>query len=275
MSLTVEKIAQHVRDHRCFSHKIFENWATMQPDAKTVGALFHQIQCFCASTRPGGKFPDALAEIGLDHESHLLQEIVESEENHGPELATMAGFIMNRAAGEDICDDLDDQDLVETTLKNCSDQLLGNLPNYDREKGLAVQTRKAISVFDGRMRTDSDSTYRNLGVAVALEMISNRQLIPGEKHCLVDSGNYDVDMSEPEMHYLLEHWGEAGAEIQHEKNALEALSSVMNEQTTPLIMEGVDDFLDSLAGLWDLLDSALLGSGQRPASVSQHAVAAQ
>ncbi len=275
MNSTVEKIAQHIREHRCYSHPIFQNWASMQPDAKTVGALFHQIQSFCASTRPGGRFPDALAEIGLGRESHLLQEIVESEENHGPELATMAGFIMNRAAGEDLCKDLYNQNLVEATLKNCSDDLLGSLPGYDPESGLAVQTRKAIAVFDGRNKMDSDSTYRNLGVAVALEMISNRQLIPGEKHCLVDSGIYKADLNEPEMHYLLEHWGEAGAEEQHEKNAFEALNSVTNNQTLPLIMEGVDDFLNSLAGLWDLLDAALLGSGQRHPDVSRQAVAAE
>jgi hypothetical protein len=263
MDSSVAKIADRIRNHRCYTHPIFENWARVRPGANTVGALFHQIQCFCASTRPGGKFPGALAGLGLDRQSHLLQEIVESEENHGPELATMAGFILNRAAGTSVCEDLSDQEAVESTLRDCSDQILGNLPDYDLETGLAVQTRRAIAVFERRNRTDPETTYRNLGTAVALEMISNRQLIPGEKHCLVDSGIYDADINQQEMHYLLEHWGEAGAEIQHEKNAFAAIESVVDEKTLPLILAGVDDFLNALVDLWDLLDSALLGSGQR------------
>jgi hypothetical protein len=263
MDSSVAKIADHIRNHRCFSHPIFENWAEVRPSAETVGALFHQIQCFCASTRPGGRFPEALAGLGLDQQSHLLQEIVESEENHGPELATMAGFIMNRAAGTEVCNDLYDQTAVESVLRDCSDHILGNLPGYDLETGLALQTRRAIAVFARRNNTDPETTYRNLGTAVALEMISNRQLIPGEKHCLVDSGIYDADIDQPEMHYLLEHWGEAGAEIQHEKNAFEALESIVDKQTLPVILAGVDDFLNALVGLWDLLDSALLGSGQK------------
>lgn len=263
MDSSVAKIADRIRNHRCYTHPIFENWARVRPGANTVGALFHQIQCFCASTRPGGKFPGALAGLGLDRQSHLLQEIVESEENHGPELATMAGFILNRAAGTSVCKDLSDQEAVESTLRDCSDQILGNLPDYDLETGLAVQTRRAIAVFERRNRTDPETTYRNLGTAVALEMISNRQLIPGEKHCLVDSGIYDADINQQEMHYLLEHWGEAGAEIQHEKNAFAAIESVVDEKTLPLILAGVDDFLNALVDLWDLLDSALLGSGQR------------
>lgn len=233
------------------------------PEHETVGALFHQIQCFCASTRPGRSVPAALEEIGLSNESKLIQEIAESEEDHGPELATMAGFILNKAAGAEICSDLYDQEDVEAKLKDYSDKILGSLPGYDPETGLMMQTRKAISVFDRRKQSDRDSTYRNLGTALALEIISNRQLIPGEKHCFVDSGIYGTSLEEAEMHYLLEHWGETGAEEQHEKNAMDAVSSVLNEETAPLIVEGADEFLDSLAGVWDLLDSALLHSGYK------------
>jgi len=108
---------------------------------------------------------------------------------------------------------------------------------------------------------DKDATYRNLGTALALEMISNRQLIPGEKHALVDSGVYKANLNEAEMHYLLEHWGEVGAEQQHEKNAIEAVGLVADERAQRLIKEGADDFLNSLTALWDLLDTSLLQSG--------------
>jgi len=256
----MDSILSFIRSHRCYQHRVFEDWATVKPDAGTVGALFHQIQNFCAATRPGGQFPDALAALGLDEQSRLIQEIVESENGHGPELAMMAGYIVNRAAGKKVVNDLVDQAAVEAKLREFSDELLGSIPGYGAD-GLAVQTREAINVFNGRNDSSRQATIRNLGTAIALEMVSNNHLIPGEKHCLIDSGLYGVSIDEPEMHYLLEHYGEIGAEQQHEKNAIEAVASVLDEETAPLVMEGARDFLDSLERLWDLLDSALLQSG--------------
>lgn len=261
MTLTIDTLIETVRNHRCYTHPIFEHWAAVDPETEVIGALFHQIQNFCASTRPGLRFPDALEAHGMVREKHLLQDIVESEANHGPELATMAGYVLNRRAGRAVCRDLGDQQAVEATLKECSDRLLGSLPGYDRASGLTVQARKAIAVFERRGLDDRDATLRNLGTALALEMISNRQLIPGEKTCLIDSGLYGASFDDPEMHYLLEHFGETGAESQHEKNAYEAVAAVLDAETGALIEEGARDFLDALANLWDVLDASLLHSG--------------
>ncbi|MDS0139965.1 hypothetical protein ACWEF6_06615 [Amycolatopsis sp. NPDC004772] len=264
MSIAIDDLVNRIRSHRCYRHPIFDHWAAQPPKPAAVGALFHQIRNFCDATRPGGKFPEALAMHKLSTESALLQEIVESEENHAPELATMAGYIVNRAAGREVFEDLYDQEGVEAGLKTFSDELLAGLPGYDPRTGLLAQTRRARAAFDGRQQVDRESTIRNLGTALALEMISNRQLIPGEKVALVDAGTYGADLADAEMHYLLEHWGEIGAEQQHEKNAIAAVGSVLNAETEALIVEGVDVFLDSLAALWDVLDAALLASG-RPA----------
>ncbi len=261
MSTFAETLARKVENHRCYSHPIFDHWATSKPDADTIGALFHQIQKFCASTRPGWNFPTALKDIGLASQGALMQEIVESESNHGPELATMAGHIVNRAANATVLADVYDQKAVEAKLKTLSDTILGTLPGYDSSTGLATQTRRAIEVFERRKLTDESSTYKNLGSALALEIISNRHLIPGEKHCLVDSGTYNARLDEPEMHYLLEHWGEVGAEQQHEKNAMEATGSITDPKLQSLLSQGADEFLDSLTAFWDLLSSSLLQSG--------------
>jgi len=266
MAKSIDEILDYIRGHRCFSHPIFEHWAHGDPQPETIGALFHQIQCFCASTRPGWNFPQALAHHNLTAQSHLLQEIVESESNHGPELAMMAGHVINRRSSRRIASDLKDHEKVEGQLRACSDQLLGTLPGYDKATGLTRQTRKAIAVFDRRKLMDRTSTLQNLGTALALELISNEHLIPGEKLCLLDSGLYGVSLDEPEMHYLLEHWGEVGAEQQHQKNAIAAVSMVLDDTTEPLIFDGVNEFLTSLVSLWDLLDSALLMSGYREAA---------
>jgi len=257
----VGELTAIIESHRCYSHPIFMNWAKVRPAPPVIGALFHQIQCFCAATRPGWSFPKSLYELGSAEQAKLLQEIVESEEDHGPELAAMAGHIVNRAAGEIVFRDLGNQEKVETGLKSFSDGLLSQLPGYDQETGLTVQARKAIGVFERRKQAGRDDTLRNLGAALALEVISNRHLIPGEKHCLVDAGHYGASLDEPEMHYLLEHWGEVGAESQHERNAIDAVNQSLNDEDRPLIVEGIYEFLDSLCALWDVLDTALLQSG--------------
>lgn len=259
---TIDHLVDDIRQHRCYTHPVFQHWAANRPSPDVLAALFHQIQKFCASTRPGWDFPAALAGHDLLRESELLTEIVESEADHGPELARMAGFIVNQATGEHACPDIYDQADVEARLKKQSDRILGSLPGYTPDEGLTVQARQAIAVFDRRKRTDLEATFRNLGTALALEMISNNHLIPGEKICLVDSGAYGASIDQPEMHYLLEHWGEVGAEQQHEKNAVAAVASVLDDTTEPLIRQGAMEFLDALAGLWDLLDSALLQSGR-------------
>ena len=258
MEMLVDEIVASVVSHRCCSHPVFEHWAEKSPTTEVVGALFHQIRHFCDSTRPGRNLPMALKEIGLSEGCELLTEIVESEEDHGPQLATMAGHILNRVSGQTICPNLYDQESVEERLKTCSDYVFGSLSGYDSETGVMPQTRDAMAVFERRNLTDRESIFRNLGTALALEIVSNRHLIPGEKRCLVDSGLYETSLQEPQMHYLLEHFGETGAEAKHEQNAVNAVASVLNGGNRHLFQQGADDFLDSLSALWDLLDSAIL-----------------
>jgi hypothetical protein len=260
--LTVEVLTDRVLNHRVYDHAVFTHWADSPPGAPATAAMFHQIQKFCASTRPGLGFSEGLARIGLDEQRRLIDEIVASESGHGPELATMAGHVVNRIGPEPVFVDVNDQAAVEGGLRASSDQLLGSLPGYDRTEGLTVQARTAIGVFERRALTDPEATYRNLGTALALEIISNQSLIPGEKRAIVDSGNYGVTLDDPELHYLAEHWGECGAEQQHEKNVIEAVAGAIDPTTAPLISAGVDDFIQSVANLWDLLDSALLQSGE-------------
>jgi len=263
MTRTVDDVLEYVRAHRCFHHPIFRSWAAVNPAPDVVAALFHQIQSFCAATRPGWNLHEALARHGLGKQSCLLEEIARREVSHGPQLARMAGHIINRRGGRTVCPDLDDQDAVERQLRDDSDRILGTLPGYDHTTGLMRQTRKAIEVFERRKAMDRDTTIRNLGTSLALAMISNGQLIPGEKHCLVDSGLYGVRLNDPEMRYLREHFGELGVEQQHETNAIAAVREALNADSEGLLMEGIDDFLDSLVRLWDLLDAALLASGYR------------
>ncbi len=266
--ITIETLVHHIQDHRVYSHPMWDHWADARLTAPVMAAMFHQIQNFCASTRPGLGFPKGLDTLGLKQQRKLIEEIVESESGHGADLARMAGHLVNQCNADLLMENLDDQSLVERVLKLFSDSILGTLPGYDYVTGLLPQTVAAIAVFERRRNTDKDLTWKNLGTALALEIISNQSLIPGEKKALVDSGNYHVSLDQTEMHYLAEHWGEAGAEQQHEKNVVEAVATALTEDNAHLIAQGVDDFLNSLANLWDVLDASLLQSGIRHTGAS-------
>lgn len=259
--MSANKLVSYIKSHRCYTHPIFQNWVLVKPNRDVVAALFHQIRSFCDSTRPVHNLPHALIQNGFSNESGLVKSIAESEENHGPQLATMAGYVLNKMGNEPLFDDLYDTETIEAYLKSKSDALLGNLPGYDIKTGLLIQNENARKVFEARKKTDSEILYKNLGTTLALEMISNGHLIPGEKYALLDSNLYPISIEDKEMHYLKEHWGEVGAEAMHEDAALSAISSVINTENEKLIFDGAQEFLDSLLLLWDTLDSSLLGSG--------------
>jgi hypothetical protein len=77
----------------------------------------------------------------------------------------------------------------------------------------------------------------------------------------VDSRQYRVSLEDPEMHYLAEHWGELGAEQQHEQNVIEAVTAAVTPDNERLIEQGALDFCNALARLWDVIDASLLQSG--------------
>ena len=261
--MLVEKLVNYIENHSCFSHPIFKNWVRAEPSVEVVSALFHQIRSFCDSTRPVYNLAENLVKNGFSKESDLIASIAESEKNHGPELATMAGHIINKMSANTVFDNLYDQQCIENYMKEKSDLLLERLPGYDKKTGLLIQTKASRNVFEGRKEKGLASLLKNLGATLALEIISHRQLIPGEKYCLVDSKLYGVSLEDEEMHYLSEHWGEAGAEAMHEEAVYNALKSIMDTDNNSLVFLGASLFLESLSSLWDVLDASLLGSGHR------------
>jgi len=248
----------HIRNHRCYTHPIFHRWASAGPDAERIGALFHHIQRLCACTRPALSFERGLARLGLDEECEILASIVKSEEDHGPQFATMAAHVMNHRSGDRLFPDLADQGAIEAALAACSRRQLGALPGYDAEPASLPADRRVWEVFGRRAKDDAESTYLNIGSLLAIELLANGHIIPGEVHCLVDAKLYGVASEDPEMEYLDEHAGEAGAENWHERAAIRAVQGVLTPANEELVFRGVDDCLEAVADLWDVLDQQLL-----------------
>lgn len=248
----VEDLVGRVRGHRLYGHPIWTRWQRCLPPAPVTGALFHQWQKFCASTRPGFVFPEGLRNLGWFDQSDLIERIATDEQGHGTELARMAGHIVNRCDRTEIFPDVSARRTVEAGLKAYSDQLLGSLPGYDRYEGLTAQAAAAINVFERRGKHDPVTTVMNLGTALALAVTGTGSIIAGQKRALVDSGHYQVSIDDPEMRYLRQHRESDETDVVH------AVATVLDEETGHLIERGVDDFLDSVSALLDLLDSALL-----------------
>jgi hypothetical protein len=256
--MNLEQLVDHVRHHRAYTHTIFHSWVKAKPRPDVVGALFHHIQSLCACSRPAWNFEVALTALDRPNECKIFKNIVKSEEDHGPQLATMAALIVNRAAHEPVFPDLHEQTQVERGLQAFSSRFFGSLPGYDRATGSLPQDRRVRAVFDRRKEVDRDSTYRNIGALLAIEMLANGQIIPGEQHCLVESGLYGLAMDDVGMEYLREHAGDDGAEQWHEQQATQAVGAMLDAGSAALIFDGTRECLDAVCGLWDLLEATLL-----------------
>jgi len=256
MSELINRLVDRIRSHRCYHHPMFKHWVQVKPSWEVIGAFYHHMQCTCSASRPGWNFEKGLQLLGA--KTQTLRAIVASEENHGPHLATMTGFLMNRAAGRIVCPDLHDQALVEEVMRDCSRQYYGNLPGYDWATGRLKQDRRVAMVYARRKEIDRESTFRNIGTLLATEINASGHVFPGELESLFDSGYYGVKRGDPEMEYLFEHAGSEGAEAWHAETAIAATAEVLDEENEQLITEGAIEILDALADMWDILDTAML-----------------
>ncbi|HET7504669.1 MAG TPA: hypothetical protein VFK02_26790 [Kofleriaceae bacterium] len=251
-------LVDHIRNHRCYKHPLFHHWAAVNPTAGGVGALFHHIQRLCACTRPALSFDAGLAQLKHDAQCEILSAIVKSEADHGPQLATMAAHIVNRRSSKTVLTELGDQAAIESQLASYSQLKLGTMPGYDAATSSLPEDRRVWEVFGRRANTDAETTYLNIGALLAIELLANGHIIPGEVHCLVESGLYGVGIEDPEMEYLKEHAGEAGAENWHEREAISAVDGVLTPANERLVFQGANDCLEAIAALWDVLDKGLL-----------------
>jgi hypothetical protein len=258
--MTLSELVAYVEGHRAYTHPIFDHWGASRPQPDVIGAMFHHIGSLCACSRPAWSFETALAELDRPEECQILKSIVNSEEDHGPQLAVMAGHIVNCAAREAVIPDLNQQVDVERRLRAFSARFFDALPSYSRETGMLAQDRRVKAVFDRRKLSSRDATLGNVGALLAIEMLANGHIIPGEVRCLVDSELYGASMATPEMEYLREHAGDEGAECWHEEEAKRAVGAMLDCETEALIFGGLRECLDAVCGLWDLLDSTLLAS---------------
>lgn len=186
--------------HAGFRHPVFERLAARPLSTCGMRMFWFQMSPFCAATRTFGGLINTLAQLGHSAVVQMLREIEESERGHAFEL-----------------------DLCAVKLVSRTGQLPTSMVHYER---LEPETEAAVEYFERRSfaKTANEVAYW-LGATYAVEVMANRSIIPGEVIAFVESGFYDVVLHE--LPYLVEHAGEQGAEINHERLMEGALEEVV------------------------------------------------
>ncbi len=187
--------------HPVFMHPIYKQIAKQKLDQESMKSFWKHMGTYCALTRPGHNLRNSLNNAGLVQAASNFDTIIASESGHGEELEIMARYLTSRAK-------------VRSGVQNI---LPSRTPPSLQEMEKIFAVRKSL---------DPKNIPYNLGVTWALEVIANQNIIPGEVAAFVDSKHYQVSLTDPEMHYLAEHAGEAGAEATHEKLITEAITQL-------------------------------------------------
>ncbi len=191
--------------HPVFEHPIYKQIAYQKLDQESMKSFWRHMGKYCALTRPGHNFIPSLRTAGLTQTADNMESIIASEAGHGKELETMAQYLIGKT-------------ITCSQLKKVFK--LDTIPSLQEME----------QIFAVRKSLDPKNIPYNLGVTLALEILANQNIIPGEVEAFVDCGHYQVSLTDPETHYLAEHAGEAGAEAHHEKLITEAITQLKDAE---------------------------------------------
>ncbi len=250
---SMKKYSSVIEDHSVFKNDFFEVWSKQPPRTGLAAALLFQIQAFCAATRKDGQLVKALQ--GIDKAaSESVSVIIASEQGHGIALSVMCGFILSCTPGN--------QGTIPDQVKEI-DKFLREKSIEELGVELLSETRELIKLFEPIKHTNRSEIMSALGVRLAVEILANRQIIPGELQAFIDSKKYvlkgkPIELTSPKMNYLREHAGEYGAEQEHEKKMFSVLLAAVEETDLPVVVNGSIQMCDALEKLYNKMKAHLV-----------------
>ncbi len=155
---------------------------------------------YCSPTREGHALPQVLARAGMIEASRLVASIFASEAGHDTELEITARYLAERCRIR--------ERIMSTQIKSL---------------------KRLRAIFDQRKSTNPSTIPHNLGILLGIEKLANRNIIPGEVAAFITSGHYNCSLETPEMRYLADHYGELGAEEDHEQKIIKVVSQLHEE----------------------------------------------
>lgn len=196
-----------------FNHGIYDYMAQQPLNSAQMQLWWDGMSNYCKPTRNAGRWLRALPARHKETKD-ALWKVFESESGHEKTLAIMAQYLIERCEVR-----------VDLAAK-ISQQKRQIDPTLQAFKNLLAKRESKKTV----------DTPHNIGTMLGIERLANQNIIPGEVKAFIDSNHYGVKLSDPEMHYLVEHYGELGAEAWHQAT-LEKTSKILGTDDEILIAE--------------------------------------
>jgi hypothetical protein len=186
--------------HPVFDHPIYKTIAKTPLYRDQMMLYWQGMGSYCAPTREGHALPQTLAKADMVAASQLVASIFASEAGHDIELAITAKYLAERCRNR--------EQITRTDI---------------------TSLKLLRTIFDQRRSTNPRTIPHNLGILLGIEKLANRNIIPGEVAAFITSGHYDCTLKTPEMRYLADHYGELGAEEDHEQKIVAVVSQLPEE----------------------------------------------
>ncbi len=215
--------------HSVFSHEIYDYMFANALNDKQMRLWWHGMGNYCKPTRAAGQWLSAMHDKPRAEE---LKSVFASEQGHEETLTIMAKYLIARC---EVRNDL-------------AAQLL------QQKRRITRPLRTVIQLLAKRKSTNPADTSYNIGTMLGIERLANQSIIPGEVKAFVDSRHYHALLSDTEMHYLDEHYGDLGAESWHQAT-LEKISEIVGQRNEVVIAEQAiykatqEFYVQMLAGL--------------------------
>jgi hypothetical protein len=216
----VEPLVALIEEHPVNRHLVFILLAQGRPPPEKLEAWLCHVAHFCALARNVFSMPSNLRYHELDEIALVIEKVRENERQHGALYQDMAK------------------------------RLLGKPVIFRETITPAIQQMEAI--FVNRDYEDHACVYKSLGAYLALDVMTDHHIIPGQINAFVKSKKYGVRLSE--LEYLRKHYAEYSAAAVHGLKLRSALMIVPHSDNAfTHVKQGTKEFMDALQLFYDEL----------------------
>ncbi len=225
----IQRLINRIESHPAHNHRVFRVLAHERPDTEKLTAWLSRMAQFCNHAREVFTMAEHLEGHGLKEQASIVRLIEESEREHGLMYARMSMKLTGAAI---------------------------RVPTTDTP---AIHELRRI--FVARAYEDYDSVFYSLGAYLALEVMAEYHIIPGQIDAFIRSGHYGVSLNDEALRYLRKHHEEFNADVIHALRIRSALRIVpANTSATPLVEKGAAEFMDALEDFYDELTEIIVNA---------------
>lgn len=216
-----EGLIRAINEHRAGRHIVFAVLEKKKPPDDKLAKWFSHMAQFCVMAREIHSLPDNLRlyerpkEDRREKQAKLIERVRDQEKANGELYNRLASRICRR--------------MVEPSRE------------------LTPALRKMKFIFDQRDYDDQEALNYSLGAFLALDVMTDHHIIPGQIKCFVGSGHYGVALGDPDIEYLNKHLREYEHASRHDMK-LKSADLIVTETPSSYayVNKGMQEFLDTL-----------------------------